>query len=71
MDVLCRKYARSSNPKEICYLDFVKDVENINELESYVVKGIVPNQKKVSDSLIKDIHQDSLTQEFYVEKKLP
>lgn len=31
-DLLCRKYSRSSNPKEICYVDFIKDVENINEV---------------------------------------
>ena len=26
VDLLCRKYARSNNPKEICYLDFIHDV---------------------------------------------
>lgn len=43
VDILCRKYARSVNPKEIAYTDFVADVEDIKEVESYVVKGIVPN----------------------------
>lgn len=29
VDILCRKYARSINPKEIAYTDFVSDVEDI------------------------------------------
>lgn len=31
-DLLCRKYARPHQPKEINYLDFIKDVENVNEV---------------------------------------
>ena len=29
VDIICRKYARSVNPKEIAYTDFIVDVENI------------------------------------------
>jgi hypothetical protein len=29
-ELLCRRYGRSSNPKEICYLDFIKDIEDVN-----------------------------------------
>lgn len=37
-----------------------------------MVKGIVPNEKvDQQNNIIKDIHQDSLIQEFYVEKQLP
>jgi Ca2+-binding EF-hand superfamily protein len=29
VDILCKKYARSTNPKEIAYTDFISDVEDI------------------------------------------
>lgn len=32
VDILCRKYSRSTNPKEIAYTDFVSDVEDIKEV---------------------------------------
>lgn len=32
VDILCRKYARSINPKEIAYTDFIADVEDIKEV---------------------------------------
>lgn len=28
-DLLSKKYARSSNPKEIAYLEFIRDIEDI------------------------------------------
>jgi len=74
VDILCRKYARSVNPsREINYCDFIQDVEDIRAVESYVVKGIVPNQKAIDPKRneVHDIHQDSITDEFYVDKKLP
>jgi len=40
---LARKYARSSNPKEVCYPDFIRDIEDVNKLEALAVKGIVNN----------------------------
>jgi len=32
VDLLCRKYARSINPKEIAYTEFIADVEDIKEV---------------------------------------
>jgi hypothetical protein len=71
--LLCRKYRRSVNLKEIEYLNFISDVENIQAEEATVVKGIVPNQstRDPNSHVVKDLHQDSLTDAFYVEKKLP
>ena len=40
-DLLSKKYERSSNKKEVCYVDFIKDVEDIISNESVVVKGVV------------------------------
>lgn len=73
VDILCRKYARSNNPKEIAYTDFITDVEDIKEVETYVVRGIVPNEKQPDPfrNTIKDINKDSITEEFYVDKKIP
>jgi hypothetical protein len=73
VDLLCRKYARSTNPKEIAYTDFIADVEDIKEVESYVVKGIVPNERSFDPfrNTIKDMHKESITEEFYVDKKIP
>lgn len=72
-DLLCRKYCRSINPKEIEYPRFIQDVENINLEESFVVKGIVPNPTKADPTahIIKDVNRDSITEAFYLEKKLP
>lgn len=57
-DLLCRRYCRSVNPKEIEYLRFIEEVENINLEESFVVKGIVANPVKVDPTahLIKDMN---------------
>lgn len=37
------------------------------------MKGIVPNKSSYDPSglVVKDIHNDSLTEAFYLEKKLP
>lgn len=72
-DILCRKYARSSNPKEICYQDFIGDIEDVKEVEALAVKGIVPNPQAVdpNKNITHDLHKDSLTEEFYVKKRLP
>lgn len=55
------------------YVDFIADVEDIKQVESYVVKGIVPNEKLVNPNKnkVQDIHSESITEEFYVEKKIP
>ncbi len=47
-------------------------MENINEVESYVVKGIVPNPKPLDPDagIVKDLRNTSLTQEFYVQRRL-
>ena len=52
---------------------FIEDVESIKADEEIVVKGIVPNftVKDPHANVAKDLHQDSLTDAFYVEKKLP
>lgn len=72
-DLLCKRYARSSNPKEVCYQDFIREIENVNAVEALAVKGIVPNPQPVdpNKNIALDLHKDSLTQEFYVHKKLP
>ena len=72
-DMLCRHYCRSVNPKEIEYTNFISDVENIKLDEETVVKGIVPNKstRDPNVNIVKDLHCDSLTDAFYVEKKLP
>lgn len=72
-DLLCRKYARSTNPKEVEYLRFIEDVENVKAEEGIVVKGIVPNKVTVDPNarFIKDINNDSITEAFYLEKKIP
>lgn len=72
-DLLCRKYCRSTNPKEICYQDFIRDIEDVNAVESLAVKGIVPNPQAVdpNKNITHDLHKDSLTEEFYVKKRLP
>ncbi len=31
-DLLARRYARSSNPKEVCYQDFIKEIEDVNKV---------------------------------------
>ena len=72
-DLLCRQYARSTNPKEICYLDFIRDIEDVNVVEALAVKGIVANPQQVdpNKNITLDLHKDSLTEEFYVKKNLP
>jgi len=72
-ELLCKRYARSSNPKEICYQDFIKEIEDVNKVEALAVKGIVPNPQNVdpNKNITLDLHNDSLTQEFYVHKRLP
>ena len=72
-DLLCKNYCRSVNPKEIEYPRFIRDVENINAEESFVVKGVVPNKVAVDPkaNIIKDLNNDSITEAFYLEKKLP
>jgi hypothetical protein len=72
-DLLCKRYARSSNPKEVCYQDFIREIENVNAVEALAVKGIVPNPQPIDPhkNIALDLHKDSLTQEFYVHKKLP
>ena len=72
-DLLCRKYCRSINPKEIEYPKFISDVESIKLDEATVVKGIVPNSTVIDPhaNYAKDLHKDSLTDAFYVEKKIP
>ena len=72
-DLLCRKYARSSNPKEICYQEFIADIEDVKDVEALAVKGIVANPQIVdpNKNITQDLHKDSLTEEFYVKKRLP
>ena len=52
---------------------FIEDVENVKEVEGIVVKGIVPNKVNPDPNAqyIKDINNDSLTEAFYLEKKIP
>lgn len=70
-ELLSKRYERSSNKKEVCYVDFIKDVEDINSNESIVVKGVVFNSNFRETRNITDPKSASLTQEFYVDKKLP
>lgn len=45
----------------------------MKEEENIVIKGIVPNKSSYDPNghIIKDINNDSLTEAFYLEKKLP
>ena len=72
-DILCRRYCRSTNSKEIQYQDFIKDIEDVNAVESLAVKGIVSNPQPIdaNKNITHDLHKDSLTEEFYVKKRLP
>ena len=45
----------------------------MNAVESLAVKGIVNNPSEVDPhkNIALDLHKDSLTEQFYVHKKLP
>lgn len=52
---------------------FIEDVENIKAEEEIAIKGTVPNKQAIDPnaSYIKDMNNDSITDAFYVEKKIP
>jgi hypothetical protein len=46
-DLLVRKYIDNGNPKEVNYVKFCSDVDNVAEMLETVIKGIKPNEKIV------------------------
>jgi hypothetical protein len=42
-----RKYIDNGNPKEVNYVKFCSDVDNVAEMLETVIKGIKPNEKIV------------------------
>ena len=46
IDLIAKKYMDNGNPKEVNYVKFVNDVENIKETLEIVVRGIKPNPQK-------------------------
>ena len=57
----------------MCYQDFIKEIEDVNDVEALAVKGMVANPQIVdpNKNITMNLHQDSLTEEFYVQKRLP
>lgn len=72
--ILAKNYVDNGNPKEINYVKFVTDVENINETLELVLKGIKPNPVRPGEgysSVVEDPKNIPFAQSLYLNKQLP
>lgn len=57
LNLFIRRYIDNGNPKEVNYVKFCDDVDNISEMLETVIKGISTNEKPVfdnTDQIVKD-----------------
>lgn len=73
-DVLAKNYVDNGNQKEINYVKFVEDVENIKETLDIVVKGIKQNTVKPGEAYsntVSDPKNIPFMETLYLNKQLP
>ena len=72
LDLLIRKYVDNGNVKEINYVKFCDDVDNVAEMLETVIKGIKPNEKPIDpfENTIQDTDNIKLMQTLFSSKKL-
>ena len=56
-ELLIRRYIDNGNPKEVNYVNFCSDVDNVSEMLETVIKGIKQNPKVIDPN--EDILEDN------------
>jgi len=72
LNLLIRKYIDNGNPKEVNYVNFCDDVDNVAEMLETVIKGIKPNEKLIDpfEDIIENTDNLKLMSTLYTSKKL-
>jgi hypothetical protein len=69
---LIRRYIDNGNVKEVNYVTFCDDVDNVSEMLETVIKGIKPNEKIVNpfEDIVDNTSSLKLMNTLYTSKKL-
>jgi hypothetical protein len=69
---LIRRYIDNGNAKEVNYVKFCDDVDNVSEMLETVIKGIKPNEKifDPNEDIVDDSKDLKLMSTLYTTKKL-
>ncbi|KAL4466875.1 hypothetical protein ABPG74_010472 [Tetrahymena malaccensis] len=71
-NLLIRRYIDNGNPKEVNYVKFCDDVDNVSEMLETVIKGIKPNEKifDPNEDIVEDTKDLKLMSTLFTSKKL-
>jgi len=71
-NLLIRRYIDNGNVKEVNYVKFCDDVDNVAEMLETVIKGIKPNEKVFdpNENMVDDTKDLKLMSTLYTTKKL-
>ncbi len=69
---MIRRYIDNGNVKEVNYVKFCDDVDNVSEMLETVIKGIKPNDKPINpqEDIIPDSSDLKLMQTLFTSKRL-
>lgn len=69
-DLLIRRYIDNGNPKEVNYVKFCSEVDNVAEMLETVIKGIKPNALNLQpdEGILKDSEQLKLMETLFISK---
>lgn len=72
LNLLIRRYIDNGNVKEVNYVKFCDDVDNVSEMLETVIKGIKPNEKVFDpkEDIVEDSKDLKLMSTLYTTKKL-
>lgn len=71
-NLLIRRYIDNGNPKEVNYVNFCDDVDNVAEMLETVIKGIKQNEKVFDPKadIVEDTTDLKLMSSLFTTKKL-
>lgn len=70
--LLFRRYIDNGNVKEVNYVKFCDDVDNVSEMLETVIKGVKPNDKIVNpkEDIVENTDDLKLMNTLYITKRL-
>ena len=68
--MLVKKYSDNGNPKEVNYVKFCDDVDNVQEMLQGVITGVKYNKQIPSDDFMSEKDGLDLISNLFTQKKL-